>query len=88
MTNVVTCDPAVDQSGRLDRATQRAHALADRLEQGARALAALASALTDAEWETRYPQRRPQRRRRRPPRRQRVSGRDPAGADARGRTSR
>ena len=33
----------------------RAHALADRLEQGARALAAFASALTDAEWRTPVP---------------------------------
>jgi DinB superfamily len=34
---------------------QRANALADRLEQGARALAVFASALTDAEWNTRVP---------------------------------
>jgi hypothetical protein len=34
---------------------QRANALADRLEQGARALAVVASALTDAEWNTRVP---------------------------------
>jgi hypothetical protein len=34
---------------------QRAHALADRLEQGARALAVFANALTDAEWNTRVP---------------------------------
>lgn len=33
----------------------RANALAVRLEEGARALAALASALTDAEWQTRIP---------------------------------
>jgi hypothetical protein len=33
----------------------RAHALAERLEQGARALAALASGLTDAEWQARIP---------------------------------
>ena len=33
----------------------RAQALAERLEQGARALAALASDLTDAEWQTRLP---------------------------------
>jgi hypothetical protein len=33
----------------------RSDALADRLEQGARALAAFASALTDAEWQTRVP---------------------------------
>lgn len=34
---------------------QRANALADRLEDGARALASFASALTDAEWQTRLP---------------------------------
>ena len=33
----------------------RAHALADRLEQGASALATFASGLTDAEWRTRLP---------------------------------
>jgi len=36
-------------------ATQRANALAERLEQGAQALATLASSLTDAEWQTRIP---------------------------------
>jgi DinB family protein len=35
--------------------SQRTNALADRLEQGARALATLASGLTDAEWHTRLP---------------------------------
>jgi hypothetical protein len=35
--------------------SQRTNALAERLEQGARALAAFASALTDAEWQTRVP---------------------------------
>ena len=35
--------------------SKRTNALADRLEQGARALAAFASALTDAEWQTRVP---------------------------------
>jgi hypothetical protein len=35
--------------------SQRANALADRLEQGASALASLASALTDAEWQVRIP---------------------------------
>ncbi|MDQ3347303.1 MAG: DinB family protein [Acidobacteriota bacterium] len=34
---------------------QRANALAERLEQGARALATLANTLTAAEWETRVP---------------------------------
>ena len=33
--------------------SQRSNALAERLEQGARALASFASALTDAEWQTR-----------------------------------
>lgn len=33
----------------------RANSLADRLEQGARALITLASGLTDAEWQTRLP---------------------------------
>ena len=35
--------------------SKRSDALADRLEQGARALASLASSLTDAEWQTRIP---------------------------------
>ena len=35
--------------------SQRANALADRLEQGASALADFASALTDAEWQVRVP---------------------------------
>jgi hypothetical protein len=35
--------------------SSRSHALAERLEQGARALAVLASHLTDAEWQTRIP---------------------------------
>jgi hypothetical protein len=35
--------------------SNRAHALADRLEQGSSALAAFASALTDAEWQARVP---------------------------------
>lgn len=34
---------------------QRSNALADRLEQGAAALAALASSLTDAQWQSRVP---------------------------------
>ena len=53
MTSVVSRNPAVEP----ERSTtsQRAHALADRLEQGARALANFASALTDVEWQTRVP---------------------------------
>ena len=35
--------------------SQRTNALADRLEQGARGLATFASALTDAQWQTRVP---------------------------------
>jgi hypothetical protein len=35
--------------------SQRANALADRLEQGARELAAFATSLTEAEWNTRVP---------------------------------
>jgi hypothetical protein len=35
--------------------SRRTDALAERLEQGARALAGFASALTDAEWQTRLP---------------------------------
>jgi hypothetical protein len=35
--------------------TQRSQALAERLEQGARALATLAGSLTDAQWQTRIP---------------------------------
>ena len=35
--------------------SQRADAMADRLEQGARALAAFATSLTDAEWTARMP---------------------------------
>jgi hypothetical protein len=35
--------------------SQRTDALADRLEQGARALATFASGLTDAEWQARIP---------------------------------
>jgi hypothetical protein len=35
--------------------SQRSNALAERLEEGARALAAFASGLSDAEWQTRVP---------------------------------
>jgi hypothetical protein len=51
MTSIVSHDPAVKP----ERSSQRANALADRLEQGAHALATFASALTDAEWQTRVP---------------------------------
>ena len=49
MTSVVSCDPAVNPA----HSGKRANALADRLEQGARALANFASALSEAEWQTR-----------------------------------
>ena len=53
MTSVVSRNPTAES----ERSTtnQRAHALADRLEQGARALASFASSLTDVEWQTRVP---------------------------------
>jgi hypothetical protein len=38
-----------------ERSSPRANGLADRLEQGAHALASFANALTDAEWQTRLP---------------------------------
>ena len=56
MTSVVSNDPAVKpERSPSVKPRQRADALADRLEQGARALATFASALTDAEWQTRIP---------------------------------
>ena len=59
MTSVLSHDPAVNQERSPSvKARQRANALADRLEQGARALATFASGLTDAEWETRVPKER------------------------------
>jgi hypothetical protein len=42
-------------SGRYRTLSRRASALADRLEQGARALASFASTLTDAQWQARVP---------------------------------
>jgi hypothetical protein len=47
MTSVIS-----QQTGKTN---QLANALADRLEQGANALAAFADGLTDAEWQTRVP---------------------------------
>ena len=52
MTSLVAHD-ATGKPGRSSR--RRSNALADRLEQGARALMAFASALTEAEWRTRVP---------------------------------
>jgi hypothetical protein len=54
MTNVVSQNPAIKPE-RSGGASQRANALADRLEQGARALATFANTLTEAEWHTRTP---------------------------------
>src|SRR5436190_14612785 len=50
MTTVVTRESTTTPA-----ASVRANALADRLEEGARALAMFAGALTDAEWQTRVP---------------------------------
>ena len=52
MTSLVAHD-ATGKAGRSSR--RRSNALDDRLEQGARALVAFASALTEAEWQTRVP---------------------------------
>ena len=54
MTTVVSHESETKQEPSAS-VSQRAGALADRLEQGAQALAAFASALTDAEWQTRVP---------------------------------
>jgi hypothetical protein len=54
MTSVASHDSVV-QSDRSPAVSQRAEALAVRLEQGARALETFASALTDAEWQTQIP---------------------------------
>lgn len=51
MRSVTLSDPAVKR----DPASRRAHGLAARLEQGARALADCARGLSDAEWNTRLP---------------------------------
>ena len=59
MTTTAVHDPVVwrdrSPSTRTEPTNQRAHALADRPEHGARALVAFASDLTDAEWQTRVP---------------------------------
>jgi len=52
MTTVTSQDPAV-KAERSSSVSARANALADRLEQGGRALAAFAGSLTDAEWQAR-----------------------------------
>jgi len=51
MTIVLSGESAVNP----ERLFQRAHVLAARLEDGARALAEFANGLTDAEWQTRIP---------------------------------
>jgi hypothetical protein len=51
MTKVVSCPPAIKPE-RSSSLNQRANALAERLEQGARALASFASALTDVQRQT------------------------------------
>lgn len=51
MTTAVQYSPSLTPE-RSASVNQRAHALADRLERGARALATFAGALTDAQWHT------------------------------------
>lgn len=51
MTNVVSYAPAITAEGSAS-VSERANLLAERLEQGAHALAALANALSDAQWQT------------------------------------
>ncbi len=53
MTNMES--PALPQLERLASVTKRAHALARRLEDGARALATTAHTFSDAEWQTQVP---------------------------------
>ncbi len=52
MSTVLTPQPTLATPA---PASRRANALAERLEAGARALAAVASTLTDAQWHTRIP---------------------------------
>lgn len=54
MNSATSQAPVVSQERSPD-ARQRANALADRLEQGVRALTTFASALTEEEWQTRVP---------------------------------
>jgi len=53
MTSVMSANSNIESER--STASQHAQALANRLEQGARALATFASSLTDAEWQTRVP---------------------------------
>jgi hypothetical protein len=52
---MTTIAPQASTFTEVNSATRRAGALADRLEQGARALIAVASGLGDAEWQIRIP---------------------------------
>ena len=54
MTNAAS-SPDTLASGRPGSASSRANALAERLEQGARALTEFAGGLTEAQWQTRVP---------------------------------
>ncbi len=56
MSSVVFRDPAAASgASSADVVGRRSHALADRLEHGARALATFAATLTETEWQTRIP---------------------------------
>ena len=56
MSTVVSHDPALMKVGAAEKPdSRRAEPLAERLEQGARALAALAGSLTEQEWQTPLP---------------------------------
>ena len=55
MSSVVSRDSTNAAVALGEVANSRAHALADRLMQGAEALAGLANSLTDVEWQTRLP---------------------------------
>ena len=56
MASLTSQEPAVSSTRSSEPATgRRANLLAERLEQGARALAAFAATLTDAQWQTRVP---------------------------------
>ena len=59
MTSSPSPDPPTSSTGSPspsgEQPSARAHALADRLEEGARALASFAATLTEAQWHTRIP---------------------------------
>lgn len=55
MTSAISALPAADLPHAPSRVRRRANALADRLEQGARALADFAGTLSDAEWQMQVP---------------------------------